>query len=366
LSAKDRQAVSKASESGTDLSRMERFASFDDFIEFVDQRSNALCMIAAEAKLSKNFPSLQSKSTSNSKHSLHTSTSSKSQDSKGHTQKCSLCSEDHYIGAYLKFLEKSISERRNEARRLRLCFNCSGAHNAKKCMSKRRCLTCKEKHHSSLCNPSTSGETPKEPVSNLSQSTLNNVSALTANVSAPKHSVVLATAQVILKGPKGTEVRVRALLDQGSEASFITESIVHLLGLPRSRTQISLTGLGASVAGTANSSAQISLCSIHNSSFHLETCALVLPRLTSQLPSRQLLELDIHQFDGLSLADPHFFKPDSVDLILGSDIYCQILRPGLKRFPTTLLIAQYSVLGWVVSGSIDCNMARRADISFPN
>ncbi|XP_051158199.1 uncharacterized protein LOC127279715 [Leptopilina boulardi] len=388
LSAKDRQALSRASESGSNLSRTERFASFDELVEFLDQRSNALCMIASESKINKSCaPQSQSKSSGNSKRSFHISANSKLQGSKGFTRKCSLCSGEHYIGSCLKFLEKSTSERRNEARRLHLCFNCLGAHHSKKCESKRRCLTCKEKHHSSLHAPIQSSEmsqnsniaptqTTPTGVSALTASTsapstdaptlTTRVSTLTASLSAPKHSVVLATAQVILTVPRGTEVRVRALLDQGSEASFVTESIVQLLKLPRCRTGISLTCMGASVPGTARSTAQISLRSIHNSSFHLETHALVLPRLTSHLPSRKLLELDINQFEGLSLADPHFFKPDSVDLILGSDIYCRILRSGLKRFHTTSLIVQDTTLGWVVSGSINNSLSRRADLASPN
>ena len=54
-------------------------------------------------------------------------------------------------------------------------------------------------------------------------------SSNTASLSAPRHSVLLATAQVMLRGPRGTQVRVRAMFDQGSEVSFITESIVQLL-----------------------------------------------------------------------------------------------------------------------------------------
>ena len=64
--------------------------------------------------------------------------------------KCELCSADHYIGKCPKFQAKSVSDRRYDIRRLGLCFNCLGHHMARVCNSSRRCISCNEKHHSSL------------------------------------------------------------------------------------------------------------------------------------------------------------------------------------------------------------------------
>ena len=124
--------------------------------------------------------------------------------------------------------------------------------------------------------------------------------------------VLLATAQITLSGPGGAQLRVRVLVDQGSEASFIKESIVDSLKLRKHRASIP---------------------------FHLETEALVLPSLTSKLPPRFPRDLDLSQFDGLQLSDPSFYKPNSVEAVLGSDVYYRILRSGLRRFPLSSLIA---------------------------
>ena len=88
---------------------------------------------------------------------------------------------------------------------------------------------------------------------------------------------------------------------------------------------------------------------------------MVLPRLTSELPPRFPIDLDLSQFDGLQLSDPSFYKPNSVEAVLGSDVYCRILRSGLHRFPPSSLIAQDTALGWIVSGSTKPAVLQRAD-----
>ena len=96
--------------------------------------------------------------------------------------------------------------------------------------------------------------------------------------------ILLATTQITLSGAGGAQLRVRALVDQGSEASFIKESIVHSHQLRKHRASIPLTGMSVSPSGTTRAIAQVTISSVADSSFHLETEALFLPRLTSKLP----------------------------------------------------------------------------------
>jgi len=60
---------------------------------------------------------------------------------------------------------------------------------------------------------------------------------------------------------------------------------------------------------------------------------------------------DWQLFDGISLADPGFCIPSKVDVILGADVYGQLLRSGLKRFPLSNIVAQNTAFGWIVTGS---------------
>ena len=62
-------------------------------------------------------------------------------------------------------------------------------------------------------------------------------------------------------------------------------------------------------------------------------------------------DLDLSRFKGLRSTDPHFYKPGSVAVVLGSDVYSRILRPGSRRFPPSPLIARDTALGRIISGS---------------
>ena len=179
----------------------------------------------------------------------------------------------------------------------------------------------------------------------------------------PKRKVILALVRVKLVGSRGDITEARALLDQGSEASLVSESIVQLLGLPKERTFVPLSGLGASAAGVAHSMTSLVVNSCIESDFELRTDALILPQLTSQLLAESIIDLDLQLFSGLTLAEPQFCVPDKIDIILGADVYGQLIRMGLRRFPSSQLIAQNSAFGWVVSGTLESETPRRAEQS---
>ncbi|XP_033219546.1 uncharacterized protein LOC117174493 [Belonocnema kinseyi] len=168
----------------------------------------------------------------------------------------------------------------------------------------------------------------------------------------------------MLLGPRGTPVRVRVMFDQGSEVSSITEAMAQLLGLAKCRERIALTGIGVSRAGTVRATTQVSLQSYSDTSFHLEIQALILSRLPSQLPSRKPTDFNPALFGDIKLADPHWLEPDSIDIILGVDVNGQVLCSGLRRFPPKQSIAQDTVFGGVISGSLYSDAPRRAAPTF--
>ena len=257
------------------------------------------------------------------------------------SRRCSLCSAEHYVGSFPIFLDKSSVDRRGHVRRLGLCFNCRGCHRVKDCGSQRRCAVC-EGNHNTLLHPNNSEikaknsqptDQPSGGGSRVGQTTLTATSEM-------GHFRTFALFEL------------RALLDQGSQVSFVSEIIAVMLNLPRRAVQIPLTGLGSTSAGTARSATHVTLQSIYESDFKLEFQALILPRLTPLLPGTRLIELDIPAMSKLPLADPQFYEPERVDLLLGVKVYGKLLRPGLRHFPPRNLIAQNTYLGWILSGSI--------------
>lgn len=52
----------------------------------------------------------------------------------------------------------------------------------------------------------------------------------------------------------------------------------------------------------------------------------------------------------LKLADPEYYRPGSIDIILGADVFGRIIQDGIiKRPPEDSPIAQKTTLGWILS-----------------
>ena len=63
---------------------------------------------------------------------------------------CQICRRDHKIWTCLKFIEKSVSQRWDTAKRFKLCFRCLGdGHIGKSCQRRRPCgrKECQKSHH---------------------------------------------------------------------------------------------------------------------------------------------------------------------------------------------------------------------------
>ncbi|XP_063825295.1 uncharacterized protein LOC135074843 [Ostrinia nubilalis] len=143
-------------------------------------------------------------------------------------------------------------------------------------------------------------------------------------------------------------------LQKGSQASFVTESAVQLLGLKKVANKSVITGVGSDCSSSVNSKhvVNIKLQSIYDPNFTITVKAHVLTKLTTFLPERQVdLKLWSHMPE-MKLADPKFNVPNKIDLLLGAEVYCQILSEGLVKGPIGCPIAQNTRLGWILSGQV--------------
>lgn len=161
---------------------------------------------------------------------------------------CPLCNQHHLLSRCQKFISENPNQRREVVKRFRRCFNClSEKHSARECKSKFTCRKCHQRHHTMIhVDSSSSSQIAAAPVASIPQessSALSNVAALSSVTSAAMPTpVVLSTAKVIVRSPSGHALTVRALLDGGSELTFITERAAQILRLSRIRTHTSTSG----------------------------------------------------------------------------------------------------------------------------
>ncbi|XP_069357548.1 uncharacterized protein [Maniola hyperantus] len=89
--------------------------------------------------------------------------------------------------------------------------------------------------------------------------------------------------------------------------------------------------------------------------------AYVMSSLASLLPTSTIHTPDWLELENLTLADPGFATPGKIDILLGADVYGEVLLNDMIKHPQGNLIAQNTILGWVISGRAthDTTSARR-------
>lgn len=133
-----------------------------------------------------------------------------------------------------------IIQRTTVAQEQRLCYNClRNTHIKRTCLSG-CCRLCQRKHHTLLhyehqYTKSSDNLSSSAPCASA-PSTIPKQHPATASSSKPSSSdetdsvphILLSTAWIRIKASNGSYELVRALLDSGSQASFITEKCVSL------------------------------------------------------------------------------------------------------------------------------------------
>lgn len=293
---------------------------------------------------------------------------------------CQFCSENHKLGNCKKFAQENVESRRNFVQSNRLCFNCFGAnHSVYYCRQPTKCHICNKKHHSLLhpqgaissientqrCNQTLMQDCDVD-INNASSSNdveASNIVSCFSNISG---QVLLATALVKVESRNNYDIKLRALLDQGSQASFITESAVQLLGLKKVVSHNRVLGLGSDQHKSVTSRAVVYLKiqSLHDPSYILEVKVHVLNKLTSFIPEKKILVNNTWKhLIGIKLADPTFNVPNRVDLLLGAEVYGQIILEGLLKGPPGYPVAQNTKLGWILSGHVLSEVQENSEIN---
>ncbi|XP_052892561.1 uncharacterized protein LOC128300513 [Anopheles moucheti] len=285
--------------------------------------------------------------------------------------RCSLCSENHPLASCSKFEEMSLDERQRVIASDTLCFNClKGNHRARFCRSRERCKICKGRHHVLMCRK------PSESQLNSNSHGIHQEGRLTrgkeqvtminamARGDTKKSMVWLSTVQVLISNSWGVEVPVRALLDQGSQCNFISEAVAQQLRLKKRRVQRPLSGVGAAVFNVET------LVSVdvksRNSSYAACLECLVLPKVTARFPAQYI---DIKWWkipEDLPLADPGFNQPEKIDLLIGAEIFGELLQQGQLRLAPHLPMLLETKLGWIISGREVCKGSIESSVTLAN
>lgn len=103
--------------------------------------------------------------------------------------------------------------------------------------------------------------------------------------------MLLATALVKVRNIFGQHETLRALIDPGSQDSFITADAAQALSLTKTHANVRVSGIGGTSAGRIVSKVELNLQSHFPSNQQFQTTALVLQKLTAQLPEGRCLRM---------------------------------------------------------------------------
>lgn len=275
---------------------------------------------------------------------------------------CPCCHKRHPLYKCFRFTNLPSTEKKNFVNQHRLCRNClNSGHMQFACKHTTRCHICRESHHTILHNEFSKNSSPPAELANT---TVNQTFQPPENTSTPETATVsthitnlstrnlnpalLPTVQLIIK-TQNRNLKVKALVDQGSQLSFISEELSQVLPFPKHKTRINVSGIGGHRALTVKKSTRFILHSNYKKEFELPITALVVPSVTSYIPTK-ITPLCIPDLSDFFLADPDFLFPQKIDILLGNDVYGDLLLSGMKKFENSFLL-QETQFGWMISGS---------------
>ncbi|XP_058447612.1 uncharacterized protein LOC131427994 [Malaya genurostris] len=324
--------------------------------------------------------------------------------------RCPSCKQAHLLFQCDQFRTLIPQQRFEFVKKHGLCINClKPSHLAKDCSSG-SCKSCSKKHHTLLHLPPVQPFTRKTQTSSLScqsaeascsqvdKSSVSNASSVRHTVASPlvassqnsdafsvdiapssssvdrsfvnvnnhhpytscqsaqvkttfrNNLVILSTAIIKVRDADNNFQFARALLDSGSQPSFITEALCQKLRLKRSKLNSPVSGIGKSTV-TVHHGVALSLSSrFGNNNYNLN--CLVLPKLTVSLPSHHIdvsrWKIPLH----LPLADPQFNISQGIDVIIGAELFFNLLENQQVSLSNGYPLLQKTTLGYIICGKV--------------
>ena len=248
------------------------------------------------------------------------------------------------------------------------CLNClRPGHHVKNCKSLHKCRLCQKPHHTLLhieerntVSSSPPAGTTHDTTASTSSSGLT-VSSVPSSVSVPvsafatmgiRSDLLLMTCRVIVESAEGLKMEARAILDSGSSASFVSERLSQCLHLPHSSQYTRITGVAGLIRNSTHPITTFHVSSIHNPSRKFPVTAVIVSRVTSDLPLQHIhTNQEWNHISNIQLADPDFGQPGKIDLLLGVEIFAEVLLHGRRCGIPGSPVALETQFGWVLAGS---------------
>nr|CAI5818359.1 unnamed protein product [Callosobruchus analis] len=314
------------------------FPTVNQLTDFLSKRCNLLETIDNRNK--------QTKTNNKEKVLTHIST----------TTYCAFCKGNHLNFDCDKIKNMVRSELHAEVKKHRLCLNyLRPFHSHDKCKSP-GCKHCGRKHNTLLHIPK--NDTLAEPKkvaavdmpNALNTNKENLEQTINLHCSSKTTQVLLATVQLDVLNNNGVPVRARAILDSGSQTSFMTKGLANKLNLPFIETSTPVASINSTL-NKINTKVSTDIQSLQENYCKNETF-LIIDNITERLSQ---ITFDISKLDipaNIRLADNDCHLTNPVDILLGAGIFFESLSVGQIKLGPDKPILQKTKFGWILSGTL--------------
>ncbi|KAJ8929013.1 hypothetical protein NQ314_018324 [Rhamnusium bicolor] len=328
--------------------------TINEFLNIVERHCIALEIVSAPASNHNQFKSKQQRSFINS---------NSAPSNKFAVKTCEFCNnKNHSIYQCFKFKNLLSKEKEDYINKNSMCYNClKKGHTIAQCRSD-GCRICNKKHHTQLHQPehksgevnAQSNQVAKHAMPNTYQGDDQSHPLAAGNATAlltqnnNRSQILLATAQVNVVASNGNLIPARALLDSGSQTSFITTKIFKRLNLRAYHQNIQILGLSSSQVNV-NKMVDITIQS-RTTNYSAKLSCAILENITFDLPHYSVNRNKYKIPFQLTLADPEYHTPAPIDLLIGADLFFELMLADTKVLGVNLPILQNTKLGYIVSG----------------
>ena len=254
---------------------------------------------------------------------------------------CLFCDKGHKSQDCYSTRTMSVADKKKIVESKKACGVCLNlGHRPSNCRSRHRCILCGDRHFPIVCEKSF-----KRDQVNSGDNSAPTTSNSLANQSVMAN-VLLMTILVKVEDARGEHRVARALIDSGSQNSYITTRLASKMGNSPIRKETMVHGLfgGSATPPVVHGVYRLFLTSMDDS-YRCNFETLEQKVICGTLPS-----LDYEIIKSAKLDIPHDGEPHrEVDILIGADVAGKLLTGGIKQLDNGL-VAIETRLGWTVSG----------------
>ncbi|GFR21426.1 DUF1758 domain-containing protein [Trichonephila clavata] len=144
-------------------------------------------------------------------------------------------------------------------------------------------------------------------------------------------------------------VSMIAILDSGSQQSLCSFQAANVLGLKKQDFCATIAGVSGSCFSVRK---RVETEISNGDSFKGKLNFLLVPEITGCVPTQPFDLTNMNFPQNITYADAEFNIPKRIDILLGGEIFNQLLKSKQIKLHDNSIILQGSVFGYIVTGSI--------------